>query len=62
MSDSLKERVRAKLVRQLEEDGIRDQDQDDPREISVGADLDALDSVAEDHPLVEELAARYLVF
>ncbi|MEV4239630.1 MULTISPECIES: hypothetical protein [unclassified Nocardia] len=62
MSDSLKERVRAKLLRQLEEDGIRDQEQDDPREISVGADLDALDSVAEDDPLVEELAARYLVF
>ncbi|WP_062991425.1 hypothetical protein [Nocardia anaemiae] len=62
MSDSLKARVRAKLLRQLEEDGIRDQEQDDPREISVGADLDALDSVTEDDPLVEELAARYLVF
>lgn len=62
MSDSLKERVRAKLLRQLDEDGIRDQEQDDPRQISVGADLDALDSVAEDDPLVEELATRYLVF
>ncbi|MGY4100332.1 hypothetical protein ACW2Q0_12375 [Nocardia sp. R16R-3T] len=61
MSDSLKERVRAKLLRQLHED-VQDQEQDDPRQISVGADLDALDSVAEDHPLVEELAARYLVF
>ncbi|MEV4126814.1 hypothetical protein [Nocardia sp. NPDC049707] len=62
MSDSLKERVRAKLLRQLDEDGIRDQEQDDPRQISVGADLDALDSVAEDDPLIEELATRYLVF
>ncbi|MEV6136671.1 hypothetical protein AB0L63_11550 [Nocardia sp. NPDC051990] len=62
MSDSLKERVRAKLLRQLDEDGIRDQEQDDPRQISVEADLDALDSVAEDDPLIEELATRYLVF
>ncbi|WP_227998116.1 hypothetical protein [Nocardia australiensis] len=62
MSNSLKERVRAKLLRQLGEDGPLDSEQDDPRQISVESDLDALDSVADDDPLVEELAARYLVF
>ncbi|MEV5838272.1 hypothetical protein [Nocardia sp. NPDC052112] len=61
MSDSLKERIRAKLLRQLHED-IRDQEPDDPRLISVESDLDTLDSIADDDPLVEELAARYLVF
>ncbi|MFI7664505.1 hypothetical protein [Nocardia sp. NPDC049526] len=62
MSDSLKERVRAKLLRQLAEDGTRDSEQDDPRLISVESDLDVLNSVADDDPLVEELAVRYLVF
>ncbi|WP_063042849.1 hypothetical protein [Nocardia pseudovaccinii] len=62
MSDSLKERVRAKLLRQLAEDGTPDSEQDDPRLISVESDLDVLNSVADDDPLVEELAARYLVF
>ncbi|WP_067842638.1 hypothetical protein [Nocardia lijiangensis] len=61
MTDSLKARVRAKLLRQLAEDAP-DNEHDDPRQISVAADLDALDSVAEDDPLVEELATRYLVF
>ncbi|MFE3442066.1 hypothetical protein ACFXNW_03460 [Nocardia sp. NPDC059180] len=62
MIDSLKARVRAKLLRQLAEDGPSDTEQDDPRLISVETDLDALDSVADDDPLVEELATRYLVF
>ncbi|MEV6274403.1 hypothetical protein [Nocardia sp. NPDC051832] len=62
MSDSLKQRVRAKLVRQLGADGAPDSEQDDPRQISVATDLENLDSVAEDDPLIEELAARYLVF
>ncbi|MTE12278.1 hypothetical protein [Nocardia aurantiaca] len=61
MSDSLKERVREKLLRQLEEDGPLDREQEDTRQLSVQDDLDALDAVAEDDPLVEELAARYLV-
>lgn len=60
--ESLKDRVRAKLLRQLAEDGALDQEQDDPRLISVVADLGALNSVAADDPLVEELATRYLVF
>jgi hypothetical protein len=62
MNDSLRNRVRAKLVRQLDEDGVPDAEQDDTRQVSIESDLDALDSVADDDPLVEELAARYLVF
>ncbi|BDT92902.1 hypothetical protein [Nocardia sputorum] len=61
MNDSLKTRVRQKLQRQLIEDP-RDAEHDDPRQIAVATDLDALASVPEDDPLVEELAARYLVF
>ncbi|MVU79460.1 hypothetical protein GPX89_19700 [Nocardia sp. ET3-3] len=61
MSDSLKERVREKLVRQLAEDGPPDPEQGDTRQVSVQDDLDLLDSVAEDDPVIEELAARYLV-
>ncbi|WP_067703929.1 hypothetical protein [Nocardia jejuensis] len=61
MSDSLKDRVRAKLVRQLAEDGPPDPDQDDSRQVSVQDDLDLLDAVADDDPFVEELATRYLV-
>ncbi|WP_067531542.1 hypothetical protein [Nocardia crassostreae] len=61
MGDTLKERVRAKLIRQLEEDGPTDPEQDDPRQISVRDDLDILNAVADDDPFVEELAARYLV-
>ncbi|QIS17318.1 hypothetical protein [Nocardia terpenica] len=61
MADSLKARVREKLLRQLLEDGIPDREQDDTRQVSVETDLDALDAVGEDDPLVEELAARYLM-
>ncbi|MCP2293177.1 hypothetical protein ACFYT3_24140 [Nocardia amikacinitolerans] len=61
MKNSLKARVREKLLRQLAEDAP-DNEHDDPRQISVATDLDTLDSVAEDDPIVEELAARYLVF
>ncbi|MFI9505810.1 hypothetical protein [Nocardia sp. NPDC052566] len=61
MADSLKDRVRAKLLRQLAEDGP-DPEQDDTRRIAVQADLDALDSVENDDPLVDQIAARYLVF
>ncbi|MFI1914517.1 hypothetical protein [Nocardia sp. NPDC020380] len=61
MSQSLKERVRAKLMRQLTEDGPLDLDQDDVRQLSVQDDLVLLSAVEDDDPLVEELAARYLV-
>ncbi|WP_373280917.1 hypothetical protein [Nocardia higoensis] len=59
---TLRDRVRAKLVRQLREDGPPDSEHDDPRRISVEADLDALDSVPDGDPLIEQLAERYLVF
>ncbi|WP_054816750.1 hypothetical protein [Nocardia arizonensis] len=62
MSDTLKQRVRAKLLRQLAEDGVPDDEQDDPRQIAIEDDLEMLESVADDDPLIEELAARYLVF
>jgi len=62
MSDSLKQRIRAKLLRQLAEDGTSDSEPEDPRLIAVESDLDVLNSVADDDPLVEELAVRYLVF
>ncbi|WP_378736378.1 hypothetical protein [Nocardia brasiliensis] len=62
MSDSLKDRIRAKLLRQLQEDGAPDAEHDDPRQISVESDLEALNCVPDDDPLLEELAARYLVF
>ncbi len=61
MADSLKARIRDKLMRQLNEDGVPDSEHDDPRQIAVEADLEALDAVAEDDPLLEVLAARYLV-
>ncbi|MGW4846303.1 hypothetical protein [Nocardia brasiliensis] len=62
MSDSLKDRVRAKLQRQLAEDGAPDTEHDDPRQLSVESDLEALNRVPDDDPLIEELASRYLVF
>ncbi|GGL33512.1 hypothetical protein [Nocardia jinanensis] len=62
MRDSLKDRIRDKLRRQLAEDGPMSGQPEDPRLIAVIADLDALDSVAEDDPLIEQLAGRYLVF
>ncbi|MEU1985781.1 hypothetical protein [Nocardia sp. NPDC019395] len=62
MRDSLKNRVRDKLERQLAEDGPQGPGSEDPRLISVVADLDALNSVGEDDPLIEQLAGRYLVF
>ncbi|WP_024800951.1 hypothetical protein [Nocardia sp. BMG51109] len=61
MAESLKARLREKMLRQLNEDGSPDSEQDDPRQISIENDLEALDAVADDDPLLEELAARYLV-
>jgi hypothetical protein len=61
MGDSLKDRVRQKLQRQLAEDGP-DPEHDDARAISVADDLEALEMVQADDPLIEELAQRYLVF
>ncbi|WP_227984752.1 hypothetical protein [Nocardia spumae] len=60
-ADSLKSRVREKMLRQLNEDGTPDPEQDDPRQIAIENDLEALEAVTDGDPLVEELAARYLV-
>ncbi|GAA5048109.1 hypothetical protein [Nocardia callitridis] len=62
MSDVLKQRVREKLVRQLAEDPATDAEPDDQRQLAVEADLETLDHIAADDPIIEELAARYLVF
>ena len=61
MVDSLKTRLREKMLRQLNEDGSPSSEPDDPREISVESDLETLATVADDDPLLETLAQRYLV-
>ncbi|ATQ30602.1 hypothetical protein CS378_18930 [Rhodococcus ruber] len=64
MSESLKERVRAKILRQRGEDGGRplgDAEGDNPRLIDIGLDLALLDQAAEGDPVVEELAVKYWV-
>ncbi len=64
VSDSLKTRVREKLLRQLVENGghpVEEFEGDDPRLVAIDGDLAALDEVADDDPLVEELAAKYWV-
>lgn len=64
MSDSLKTRVREKLLRQLAENGghpVEEFEGDDPRLVAIDGDLAALDEVTDDDPLVEELAAKYWV-
>lgn len=49
------------MQRQLAEDGP-DPERDDTRGLSVSDDLEALEMVPADDPLIEELAQRYLVF
>ncbi|KJF25383.1 hypothetical protein CJ178_23215 [Rhodococcus sp. ACPA4] len=64
MADSLKARVREKLLRQLSEDGrrpIHDAEGDDSRLLSVSDDLEALELAQEGDPIIEELAQRYWV-
>lgn len=64
MSDSLKSRVRAKMLEQLASDGATDAEVaegDDPRFNAIQDDLAALDDVADDDPLVDQLATRYWV-
>jgi len=60
--ETLKARVREKLLRQIAEDGgEQTEDDDDPRLIALEGDLAALDEAGDDDALVEELAARYWV-
>ena len=64
VSDSLKARVRAKLLDQLAADGGTDAEiaeGDDPRINAISDDLAALDDADEDDPLIDQLATRYWV-
>ncbi|MFC4605912.1 hypothetical protein [Rhodococcus kronopolitis] len=64
MGDSLKARVRDKLLRQIAEDGDYPSDgaeDDDPRLLSLDGDLAVLDGARDGDPVIEELAAKYWV-
>ncbi|MFZ2527717.1 MAG: hypothetical protein WAX14_08705 [Rhodococcus sp. (in: high G+C Gram-positive bacteria)] len=64
MSESLKDRVRAKILRQRGEDGGRplgDAEGDNPRLVDLGSDLVLLDQASEDDAVVQQLAAKYWV-
>ncbi|NLV78523.1 MAG: hypothetical protein GXY65_04115 [Rhodococcus sp.] len=64
MSESLKARVRDKILRQRGEDGgrpVADAEGDDPRLMDIRADLALLDQVGEDDPVVHRLAEKYWV-
>ncbi|MGV8872029.1 MAG: hypothetical protein ACOH2Q_05860 [Rhodococcus sp. (in: high G+C Gram-positive bacteria)] len=64
MSDSLKDRVRAKLLAQLADDGGTAAEQaegDDPRLNALRDDLEALDSAQDGDPVIDDIAARHWV-
>ena len=64
MSESLKERVREKILRQRGEDGGRplgDAEGDNPRLVDLGHDLALLDMASDDDAVVQQLAAKYWV-
>lgn len=62
MSDSMKDRVREKILRQRTEDGshpVSEDAQPDQRLVDLDRDLVVLDQAAEDDPVVAELAEKY---
>lgn len=64
MSESLKARVREKMLRQLAEDGghpVGDAEGDDPRLIAIDSDLVMLEQAEDGDRVIEELAAKYWV-
>ncbi|MFD6859748.1 hypothetical protein ACFWCF_20735 [Rhodococcus sp. NPDC060090] len=64
MSESLKGRVRDKILRQRGEDGGRplgDAEGDDPRVMDLHHDLMLLDRAEEDDAVVQALAEKYWV-
>lgn len=64
MSETLEQRVRAKLLAQIADDGGTPAEQaegDDPRLNALREDLETLDSVADDDPVVDDIAARHWV-
>ena len=63
MADSLKARVKEKMLRQLAEDGrhpIQEAEGDDPRLVSINDDLEALEQAEEGDPIVEETGREVL--
>ncbi len=64
MGETLRERIREKLLRQIEEDGDQPSEgaeDDDPRRVDLDDDLAALDRAAEGDPVIERLAEKYWV-
>ncbi|MFC7451310.1 hypothetical protein [Rhodococcus daqingensis] len=64
MAESLKDRVREKLLRQIAEDGgypSKRGEGNDPRLVALDDDLAALDEALDDDPVIEHLAAKYWV-
>ncbi|EKT82342.1 hypothetical protein WSS_A12978 [Rhodococcus opacus M213] len=56
--------MREKLLRQLAEDGghpVQEAEGDDPRLVSIDADLAALEQASDGDVVIEELAAKYWV-
>ena len=60
IDDALRLAARAPSPAPRAEDGTPDPEHDDTRQNAVRTDLLELDAVADDDPLIEELAARYL--
>lgn len=64
MSDSLRDRVRAKLLAQIADDGGTAAEQaegDDPRLNALRDDLEALDAAQDGDPVIDDIAARHWV-
>ncbi|MFC9788113.1 hypothetical protein [Rhodococcus sp. NPDC127528] len=64
MAESLRDRVREKLLRQIAEDGgapTEGAEDDDPRLVALDDDLAALDEAIDGDPVIERLAAKYWV-
>lgn len=64
MAESLKHRVREKLLRQIAEDGgysSEGAEGNDPRLVALDDDLAALDEALDGDPVIEHLAVKYWV-
>ena len=64
MGDSLKDRVREKIMRQRAEDGgrpIDDAEADDSRVTDIDSDLARLELAGDNDAVVQSLAAKYWV-
>lgn len=64
MGETLRDRIREKLLRQIAEDGDRPSEgaeDDDPRRVDLDDDLAILDGAVEGDPVIERLAEKYWV-